>query len=128
VPAERLANSPHLTNESSAAQLVQAFKLEAEQLPSSRLIAPQLFSADPVEATRLLKSDPSFISIMLKGLASRVFTPERLTLEQATKYIKEIRPGMVSLPLLEELNELEQTAKKQKVGPQRPTEQQSNIG
>jgi len=115
-------------DETSAAMLVHAFKLEAEQIPGCRLIAPQMFSVDPVEAARLLQKDPSLCSVMLKGLASKIFMPERLTLEQAVNYSKAVRPGVVGLPLLDDLAAADQAAKRKKIGPQKPTEISSNIG
>jgi len=114
--------------ETAAAMLVHAYKLEAEQLPNSRMLAPQLYSNNPVEAAELLKKDPSLSTVMMKSFASRIFTPERLNLEQAASYTKAPRPGVVSLPLLEDLTAMEAAAKKQKTGPQRPTEQAGSLG
>jgi len=123
-----LSNSPHLQEETAAAQLVHAFKLEAVQLPSSKLIAPQLYSNDPEKAAEMLKKDPSLSFTMMRELASRLFTPERLNLEQAAAYIKAARPGVVGLPLLEDLAAMESAAKKKKLGPQKPTEQLNGLG
>jgi len=128
VPAERLENSPHLMDEAAAAMLVHAFKLEADQLQDCRLIAPKLFSTDPVEAASIINKDPGLTAIMLKTLASRIFTPERLSMEQAVTYIKEARPGIVGLPLLEELTSAEQASKKSRTGPQKPAEQRNILG
>ncbi len=92
------------------------------------MIYPLLYSREPATAAAQLKANPSLADVMCKGLASRLYSMEKLGIKEASALVRAPWAGAVSNPILEELTETDQAAKKAKNMTAKPTPISSSLG